>query len=164
MKSLIIFASSSLLAGLCSSCVSFHELPAGYAGPTATIRSTGKPINSVKAEGYYVGEVNRKFARHSPMATPQGAGVGIALEAKSIQVPCESLDLKLSGGNVYAADGVAMADALIGGNHSVSGHITFTPKANGDYSVTGKTGKEYTGVWIVDNKTGKISSSKVEKR
>lgn len=35
---------------------------------------------------------------------------------------------------------------------------------HGDYSVTGVTGKGYTAVWIVDNKTGKIASSKVEKR
>lgn len=164
MKSCHLFVASVLLASLCSSCVSFYELPAGHAGPTAVIRSTGKPVNSVKAEGYYIESVNGKSARHSPMATPYGGGMGISLEAKSIQVPCEPLDLKLSGGNIYAADGVAMADALTGGNHSVSGHVTFTPKANGDYTVTGTTGKGYTAVWILDNKTGKISSNKVEKR
>ena len=164
MKSHHILAASVFLASLCSSCVSFYELPAGHAGPTAVIRSTGKPVNSVKAEGYYIVEVNGKSARHSPMATPRGGGMGISLEQKTVQVPCESLDLKLSGGNIYAADGVAMADSMVGGNHSVSGRITFTPKANGDYTVTGTTGKDYTAVWIVDNKTGKISSNKVEKR
>jgi len=164
MKSPLILATSVLLASLCSSCVSFYELPAGHSGPTAVIRSSGKPVNSVKAEGYYIVSVNGKSARHSPMATPYGAGMGVSLEAKSIQVPCEPLELKLSGGNVYAADGVAMADTLVGGNHSVSGNVTFTPKPNGDYTVTGTTGKGYTGVWIVDNKTGKVASNKVEKR
>lgn len=163
MKTRLILSASALLTSLISSCAPY-SLPAGYSGPTATIRSTGKPVSSVKAEGYYILEVNGKAARHSPMATPQGGGMGISLSDRSLTVPCEPLDLKLSGGNIYAADGVAMADSMIGGNHYVSGNVTFTPKANGDYSVIGTTGKGNTAVWIVDNKTGKISSNKVEDR
>ena len=149
------------LAVLFPSCV-FYELPTGYSGATASIRSTAKKINPVKGEGYHILAVNGKSAMHSPMATPYGAGMGMSLSERTLQVPCEPLDLKLSGGNIYAADGVAMADSIIGGNHSVTGNVSFTPKANGDYSVTGITGKGQTSVWIIDNKTGKIASSKVE--
>lgn len=153
---------SCALGVLLSSCASYR-LPEGYSGSTASIRSTGKRVNSVKGEGYYILEVNGKFAQHSPMATPRGAGMGISLSERTLQVPCEPLELKLSGGNIYAADGVALADSMIGGNHQVSGKVSFTPRPNGDYSVTGVTGKEQTAVWIVDNKTGKIASSKVAK-
>jgi len=96
---------------LLSSCASY-QLPEGYSGSTASIRSTGKRVNSVKGEGYYILEVNGKFAQHSPMATPRGAGMGISLSERPLQVPCEPLELKLSGGSIYAADGVALADSM----------------------------------------------------
>ena len=54
-----------------------------------------------------------------------------------------------------------MADFLIGGNHSVSGEITFTPKPGTAYSVVGTTGKSSTAVWLTDQKSGKIVSQKV---
>lgn len=161
MKSQIASITSVVIAVLFSSCASY-ELPKGYSGPTAFIRSSGKQVNSVKGEGYYVLAVNDKFVNHSPMATPYGGGMGLSLSERTIQVPCEPLDLKISGGNIYAADGVALADSMIGGNHYVNGHVKFTPKANGDYSVTGVTGKDRTAVWIVDNKTGKVAGNKVE--
>ncbi len=161
MKTQIAAIVSVVFALLSSSCAPY-QLPPGYSGATAFIRSTGKSVNSVKGEGYYILAVNGKSAMHSPMATPRGGGMGLSLSERTLQVPCEPLDLKLSGGNIYAADGVAMADSMIGGNHYVTGNVNFTPKANGDYSVTGVTGKGQTAVWIVDNKTGKIVSSKAE--
>lgn len=82
---------------------------------------------------------------------------------KSLRVPCETLNFKLSGGNIYAAGGVAMADSIVGGNRHVSGKVSFTPKAGGEYIVTGVTGKDRTAVWIVDSKSGKVVSPVVEK-
>lgn len=161
MTSRLNFVVLCALGALFSSCAPY-QLPEGYTGPTASIRSTGKSVNSVKAEGYYILEVNGKFANHSPMGTARGAGMGVVIKEQTLQVPSEPLNLTLSGGNIYAADGVAMADSMIGGNHQVSGDVSFTPKPNGDYSVTGVTGKERCAVWIVDNKTGKVVSSLVE--
>lgn len=156
----VVAAAAALLLSNCES----YKLPANYSGPTATIRSTGKAMNSVKGEGYYILEVNGKFAQHSPMATPHGAGMGLLLRDRTLQVPCEPLDLKLSGGSIYAADGVALADMLIGGNHEVTGNVTFTPKPDGEYLVTGVCGKGYTAVWISEEKSGKAVSAKVEKK
>lgn len=161
MKTQTAAIASVGFAMLFSSCATY-ELPPGYSGATASIRSTGKNVSSVKGEAYYIIAVNGKSAMHSPMATPYGGGMFLSLRERTLQVPCEPLDLKLSGGNIYAADGVAMADSIAGGNQSVTGNVKFTPKANGDYSVTGITGKGQTAVWIVDNKTGKIASGKVE--
>jgi hypothetical protein len=162
MKLPIISVSTVAVALLFSNCAPY-KLPEGYSGPTASIRSTGKALNSVKGEGYYILEINGKFAQHSPMATPYGAGMGLMLSDRTLQVPCEPLDLKLSGGNIYAADGVALADTMIGGSHQVTGNVTFTPKPNAEYLVTGVCGKDRTAVWIVDSKTGKAVSNKVEK-
>ena len=76
-------------------------------------------------------------------------------------MPCQPLTLKLSGGSVYAADGVALSDSMIGGNNSVSGVISFTPKPDAAYSVVGTTGKNSTAVWLIDQKSGKIVSENV---
>ncbi|MBC8127235.1 MAG: hypothetical protein H8M99_08860 [Gloeobacteraceae cyanobacterium ES-bin-144] len=161
MKTHIATITSVIFALLFTSCATY-ELPAGYSGATVSIRSTGKKVSSVKGEGYHILAVNGKSAMHSPMATPYGGGMGLSLSECTLQVPCEPLDLKLSGGNIYAADGVAMADSMVGGNQSVTGNVKFTPKAHGDYSVTGVTGKGQTAVWIIDNKTGKIVTNKVQ--
>lgn len=56
-----------------------------------------------------------------------------------------------------------MADSIVGGNRHVSGKVSFTPKAGGEYIVTGVTGKDRTAVWIVDSKSGKVVSPVVEK-
>lgn len=157
----VILSSALCLGSLFLNSCGTYQMPAGYSGPTATISSTSKPVNSVKAEGYYVMSIDGKSALNSPMNTPQGAGMGISLANETVRVPCQPLALKLSGGNIYAADGVAMADSLIGGNHSVSGKITFTPKPGAAYSVVGTTGKSSTAVWLTDQKSGKIVSEKV---
>lgn len=159
-----LLGSLSLLCALLLPSCATYQLPEGYSGATANINSSNKTINSVKGEGYYVEKVDGKFTKHSPMATPNGAGVGLALNDKVLRVPCEVLTLSLRGGNIYAADGVAMADSMIGGNHSASGEVIFTPKPNAEYTVTGLTGKDYTAAWIIDRKTGKVVTSKVESR
>lgn len=156
-----ILSSASCLGSLFLNSCGTYQIPAGYSGPTATISSTSKPVNSVKAEGYYLMSIDGKSASNSPMNTPQGAGMGISLANETVRVPCQPLTLKLSGGNIYAADGVAMADSIIGGNHSVSGKITFTPKPDAAYSVVGTTGKSSTAVWLTDQKSGRIVSEKV---
>lgn len=156
-----ILSSAVCLGTLFLNSCGMYQMPAGYSGPTATISSTSKRVNSVKAEGYYVMSIDGKSASNSPMNTPHGTGMRVLLANETVQVPCQPLTLNLSGGNIYAADGVAMADFLIGGNHSVSGEITFTPKPGAAYSVVGTTGKSSTAVWLTDLKSGKIVSQKV---
>jgi hypothetical protein len=161
MKRSLFLSGLALVSLIFTSCASY-EMPAGYNGPTATISSTSQPVNLIKAEGYYISSINGKFVSHSPMNTPRGGGMGISLQNETIKVPCEPLTLGLRGGHIYAADGPALADSMIGQSRSVTGEITFTPKPNTAYQVTGITSKSSTAVWITDCKSGKVVSQKLE--
>lgn len=162
MKTPLSFALVAVASAFLSSCITSYELPKDHTGPTAIIRSTGRSVNAVKGEGYHIAKVNGVMAIHSPMDTPHGGGMGLMLKNRELQVPCTPLELTLYGGNIYAADGAAMVDSMIGGNQSASGKITFTPKPKGDYTVNGVTSKQRTAVWIEDTKTKKIVSGTVE--
>lgn len=146
------------------SCVDYYKLPNGYSGATAVIRNSSKPINAVKGEGYEVSHVNGKIVDASTVATPRGGGVLLMTRDTELKVPAEPLTLTLRGATIYAADGVAMADAMIGGSRNVSGPISFTPKAGGEYRVKGTLEKGNTAVWLVEEKTGKPIGQKIEKK
>jgi hypothetical protein len=146
------------------SCVTSYKIPENYSGAKATIISSSKPVSSVKGHGFEVTKINGQYVDHSPVDTPRGGGMLLALKDKTIEVPCQPLTLTLNGGSVYAADGVAMADSMMGGNQQATGDIQFTPKPNATYIATGVVSKGCTAVWLTDQKTGKIISPKIEKK
>lgn len=150
---------------LCSlaSC-NIYRLPEGYTGSTAVIRSSSKQINSLKGEAFDVSKIDGKLVTDSPVATPRGAGPFLALQETEVKVPVQPITLTLNGGTVYAADGIALTDSLIGGMRNVSGPLTFTPKPNGEYRVKGILDKGHESVWLVEEKTGKIVGSKITKK
>lgn len=154
---------SALLLGSLTSCVSHHRLPENYTGPTATIRITAVTTGSVKGEAFKVEKVDGKLVAGTVLATPRGGGMGVAVRDLEFQVPARPLTLTLSAHTLYAADGVAMVDSLSGNNRSVSGDIAFTPKAGGRYTVRGSLAKDAEAVWLVDDKTGKVTGPKVTK-
>ena len=149
-----------------ASCVSNYRLPKDYTGPTAVIRSSHEEVGLVKAKGWYLGEVDGKFVPNSnPVATPYGGGMAVTLKERETVIPAQTTTLKLVGSTIYAADGAAMGDALIGGARYVSGTMTFTPKAGGNYRVKGiLEPKGQESVWLVDEKTGKLAGEKIMKK
>lgn len=154
-----------IAAGFLSSCVSYYNLPEGYAGPTAVIKDTATQTGVTKAEAFQVSKINGQLDRSSPMATPYGGGMVVTLMESKRTVPAgQPISLTISGGNIYAADGAGLAD-MISGNAKkyVSGDVVFTPKANEVYRVNGVAGKESSSVWIEDESSRKIVSRKVTK-
>ena len=57
---------------------------------------------------------------------------------------------------------VALADAMVGGSRHVSGDVSFTPKAGGEYRVKGILEKNAETVWLVDEKTGEVTDNAVK--
>ncbi len=142
-----------------SSCVSYYSVPEGYTGPTATIQDTATKTGVIKAESFQVSKINGQFDNNSPMATSYGGGVGVTLKESKRTVPANTpLTLSLYGGNIYAADGAALADRLTGqAKKSVSGDVTFTPKKDRVYKVNGVAGKETSSIWIEESSGKKVT-------
>ena len=158
-----VVSASVLLLSL-ASCQNHYVVPKEYTGPTAVIRGTSKSINSVKGEAFEVAKIDGKTTLGNPVATPRGGGIGLAVRETEQKVMVAPMTLSLVGSTIYAADGVALADSLTGGSRHVSGEVSFTPKAGGEYRVKGSLEKDNSAVWVEDEKSGKPVTSKIEKR
>jgi hypothetical protein len=159
----MIFA--GLAASLLSSCVKFHSLPTDYSGPTAVIRGTASQKNVFKGEGFQVTKVDGKAVYgRGTVATPVGGGPVLAVQEPEVRVMPQPVTLTLTGSTVYAADGPAMVDGLIGGSRHVSGDLSFTPKPGGEYRVKGLLERGSESVWLVEEKTGKMVGHKITKK
>ncbi len=153
------------IAILVSSCISSYQLPEGYTGPTAVIKDTASKTGAIKAEAFQVSKIDGKLDRNSPMATLYGGGMGVILKDSKRIVPAgKPITLTISGGNIYAADGAALFDSMSGNAKKyVQGDVSFTPEPNEVYRVNGVAGKESSCVWIEDESSKKMVTSKVIK-
>ncbi|GAA5484241.1 hypothetical protein [Haloferula sargassicola] len=157
MKRAFLSAGLGVVASVFPSCVQYYQLPKNYSGPTATIVNTGKAHDAFKSSVYQVAKIDGKVVLTSPMQTPYGGGPVVMMGDSAVTVPAGSpLEVELSGGDRFAADGPALLYSL-GGN--VSKHATakfhFTPKANATYVVRGQLGKKESTVWMEDKATAK---------
>jgi hypothetical protein len=138
-------------------------MPEGYAGPTATVKDTASKTGMTKAEAFQVAKINGLIDTTSPMATPYGGGIGVSLKESKRTIPAgKPITITLTGGNIYAADGAALAD-MVSGNakKAVTGDVVFTPKSNGVYKVNGVAGKDSSTVWIEEEATRKVVTQKL---
>jgi hypothetical protein len=151
--------SMTLIASL-TSCVSTYQLPDGYSGPTAVIKDSATKTGTTKAEAFKVTKIDGQYDGHSPMATPRGGGMVVSLKESMRTVPAgKPITLTISGSNIYAADGAAMADMLSGNAaKAVSGNVVLTPKPNAVYDVKGIVGKNSSSVWIEDVSHKKVGT------
>lgn len=146
------------------SCVQYHRLPENYNGPVATIRGSSERKNAFKGEAFTVTKVDGKdIAGRGAVATPTGGGPVLSVREPEVQVLPQPVTLTLRGGTIYAADGPAMVDGLLGGARHVSGDLSFTPEAGGEYRVKGILEKGSEAVWLVEEKTGKMIGGKIVK-
>lgn len=144
-------------AVLLPGCVSYYRLPEDYSGPTATIENTGKAHDAFKASVFKVSEIDGKLVTASPMQTPYGGGPTVMMGGSSVTIPAgRPLQLKITGGDQFAADGPALIYSM-GGNVSKTATetFTFTPEADRIYQVRGELGKKASSVWMEDTKSGR---------
>ena len=143
-------------------CVQFHNLPTDYTGPVAIIRGTAAQKNVFKGEAFRVTKVDGKqIPGRGAVATPTGGGPVLAVQDPEVRVLPQPVTLTLTGSTIYAADGPALVDGMFGGSRNVSGEISFTPKAGGEYRVKGLLHRGSEAVWLVEEKTGKQIGEKI---
>ncbi|MEM9238072.1 MAG: hypothetical protein AAGB14_14970 [Verrucomicrobiota bacterium] len=142
---------------LFSSCVQYYSLPEDYAGPTATIVNRGEAHDAFKSSVFRVAEIDGKQVTSTPMKTPYGGGPVVTMGESSVVVPAGSpIEVKLSAGDRFAADGAALMYGLSGNvSKSAAETFTFTPKANATYLVDGQLGKDRSSVWMKDQASGR---------
>ncbi|MCW1916209.1 hypothetical protein OJ996_21645 [Luteolibacter sp. GHJ8] len=158
------FSSIAFTAATLSSCVQYHNLPTDYSGPVAIVRGTSAQKNVFKGEGFTVSKVNGKMVHgRGTVATPVGGGPVLAVQEPEVRILPQPVTLTLTGSTVYAADGPALVDSMIGGSRHVSGDISFTPKAGGEYRVKGMLERGSESVWLVEEKSGKLIGHKIVK-
>ncbi|WP_367874165.1 hypothetical protein [Luteolibacter sp. Populi] len=162
-RSLKLAAAGLAFASL-PSCVKYHNLPEGYSGPVATIRGTAAQGNVFKGQSFRVTKVDGlEIAGRGAVATPTGGGPVLAVREPQVQVLPKPVTLTLTGSTIYAADGPALVDSMIGGARHVSGDLSFTPKAGGEYRVKGILEKGSESVWLEEEKSGKLVGNKITK-
>lgn len=159
-----------------SGCVSAGLIPDDYTGSIAVIADSSGPVvtpdmglldprrlvTPPKVDLFYVAKVDGKAVENigsDVHSRNYGRGFSLTVNPFDRKVPVRPLKLELSGYTHHAAD----IGALFGGVHTVSGTVSFTPKAGVRYVVRGSLSKEYSAIWV-QTSGGKIVTSKIEKR
>lgn len=137
------------------------SVPAGYTGPTATIKDSALATSSSRADFFYLASIDGKEIEESRGATMKanfGKGLNMTPVVIERQVPVQALRLEIVGRTQHAAP----IQALTSTEYQVKGVLQFTPEANKVYVVKGELGNEYSGVWLVEEATGNVVGNKVE--
>lgn len=151
-----------ILASALAGCVTYQpSIPAGYAGPTATIKDSATTLSGSKADFYYVELIDGAKVQNSRINTRvanQGRGMSMTPVVVDRQVPARPVKLSVTGRTEYAAP----IQALTGTVYQVKGVVEFTPEANKTYTVRGELGDD-SSVWVEDDETRTVVGVKVEK-
>lgn len=151
-----IAIATAVLAAALTGCAAYeHSLPEGYKGPVATLHDSSGPVESRKADLFFVTQIDGRKVKDSlteTIARNQGRGFSLSPFMLDHDVPAKPLLVSLSGITHYAAPILA----LTGKVYQVEGTVSFTPDANRDYVVKGSLGPDATAVWIEEQDTGKI--------
>ncbi len=155
-KFLVAFGAVATLAGC-----SHPSIPAGYTGPTATIKDSVKPDGDSKADFFYVASIDGRTIEESRGKTIRAnAGHASGMEVQLVEraVPARPLQLEIVGRTHHASPIVSAASR----EYRIKGVIRFSPEPNKTYVVRGTLSEHYSGVWLEDEASGAVASDKVE--
>jgi hypothetical protein len=137
------------------------SVPAGYTGPTATIRDSVVPDGPTKADFFYVASIDGRTIEESrgrTLVANAGHASGMDPVVVERRVPAYSIQLEIVGRTQHASPIVSAATK----EYRVNGVIRFTPEPDKTYRVRGTLGERYSGVWLEDEASGAVVSEKVE--
>lgn len=156
MKSRIAALAVGLLVAGCAT----HgpTVPAGYGGPVAFIRDTGRMDSGIKGQMFFVAAIDGRPVYSSlESSRKQNAGDGsrgaAGMSLLNHTVPASPMRIQIVASHVTAAPIHAVVASLAGNLHQVRKEVMFTPVANGEYRVVGKLLPQGSDVWIEDTKT-----------
>jgi hypothetical protein len=151
-----------LLAIILGGCVSAPQpVPKGYTGPVARINDTWSPVSDTKVHFFELQKIDGREVQASSYSTMErNRGRGFFMEPilETREVPAGAVTLKIAGVTHVAADILAFGGKM----YFVSGEVPVTLEAGKTYRVTGVLSKEYSAVWLEDDK-GAVVSTKIEK-
>jgi len=149
-------------------CATYQPVPAGYAGPTATLADSAKSEDSTKAQMFVVLEIDENRIQNSIGATAQANyGRGFSLGTKVIEraVPIRPMKLKLRATHVTGAPIHQLFSQAAGTFFSVEGIVDFVPVSGKRYVVAGELKREGSSVWVADAETSQpVTESVLEKK
>lgn len=138
------------------------SVPENYSGPLAQLDDSAKTYSSMKADLFFVEEINGAKVNNSldsTLLSNQGKGMAMVPAIVNRPVVAERIiKVGVKGRTHFAAPILAMAGTV----YQVKGVVEFTPKANGKYTVRGEFGEKYSLIWIEDAATGQPVGNKVE--
>lgn len=148
-----------------SGCETPYSISKDYSGPRAVIKDTAveRTPQSGKAEVFRVLRINGAVDNNTPMATPYGGGPMVTLrDSRREVVAGQPLTLTLRGGDEYAADIVALSDALAKTQSvTVTGNVSLTPRQGVVYAVNGTATPTFSSVWIEEEQTSRVVTPRV---
>ena len=162
MKRLLTLATVLALAG----CASVEPVPAGYTGPTASVRDTGFAEDGSKAQIFALVEIDGNRTPNSFGATANashGRGAALTTVFTERAVQAKPMKVTLRGSHATGMPIHAMASQMAGTFFSVEGTVDFSPRPGAKYVVKGELKKEKSAVWIEDEATGVAATAKVSK-
>jgi hypothetical protein len=149
-----------LICLLLAGCVA-DPLPQDYAGPVADLTDSYAPRTADSINFFYAATLNGKRIDNNLAATIQAnAGGGFALNPMAYQrnIPIAPSTINIVGRTHYAAPILELTGTV----YQVSGNVSFTPKPDHHYRVTGVLGPTYSAVWIEDSADGSVIDKKIE--
>jgi hypothetical protein len=149
------------VAGCATSPAYQPSLPAGYAGPKATIRDTASLPYSSRANLFYLEKVDDRElldSRSATMHANQGRGNSIIPTMLAHEVPARTSKFSVVALIQFAAPILALTNPA----REVRGVVEFTPVDGKVYVVRGSLSGPVSAVWIEEAKTGEVMGRKVE--
>lgn len=163
MKKLTRFLLVAAIAST-AGCAAYKPVPVGFTGPVAVIRDSAENESGSKGRLFYVAEVDGNHIDNARTATKQasyGRGFSLSTGTTAREVPIRPMQLKLVGSHVVAAPIHEMASRAAGTFFDVNGVIEFTPTAGRKYVVRGELKKDASTVWLEDDETREVVTTKI---
>jgi hypothetical protein len=131
-------------------------VPAGYSGPVAFIRDTGRMESATKGQMFFVAAIDGRAVYSSVTSSRkhnEGRGMGVGMSLLNHTIPAATVRIQIIGSHVTGAPIHAIVSSIAGTSHQVRKEVMFTPAPDGEYRVVGKLLPQGSDVWIEDAKT-----------
>ena len=146
-------AAATLVVCLIGCATTSSPVPAGYTGPTATIKDSIRVISDTKAEFFVLYELDGRHVENALGITiDRNAGNGFLLTPSGADrlVPAQAAAFHILGRTHFGAP----IDEMVSTAYLIDGEVRFAPVAGEGYVVKGELGADHSAVWVENEKTG----------
>ncbi len=152
-KKILTLVSFLILSG----CAYHGAIPKGYNGPVVIVWDKVDKISSLNAHYFELLSVDGRLTNKTSLFTRKKSfetGFAMNLIPLSRNIPVNSRKLIIGGFNYQVVDLFGLGDFI----YRVVGEINVHLEAGKSYQINGELSKDYSLVWVEDEKTGIIVS------